>query len=402
MSYQARKPPRRLALLLGSGISIPAQMPTVGEITARVLSGAGVMHHTDGLYYFGEPLYAHMGFPDEHVPRVVMFLRRLNIEVELYYLREDGTQTSYEDLHHIAAQIRDSESGEYDNPIVRPFLQRILPEVRPLIAARRGETRRRWGLQELAAEATNYIQDVVRNLLARKPCRTDHLEWLMDACRDAAFPEVDLFTLNHDTVLESCLSRSNIHPVDGFLDPVNGVRYWSPASFDDDAIGLRLFKLHGSVNWFRLRSDDGVDTVGIPVAGDPWHTVAASGGPQLAVEGRPMLLAGTFNKIMQYPFGLFAELHYRFYRRLEDVQCLLVCGYGFGDKGINTRLIEWMASSADRRMVVVHPRPDMLKQSARPAISRNWDNWKRDGRLSFVVSRAEDALWSEIRSALNP
>jgi hypothetical protein len=60
--------------LFGSGISISAGMPRTQEITERILSGEGIMHHTDGNYYFGKPLYSHLGWPDEHVPRIVEFL----------------------------------------------------------------------------------------------------------------------------------------------------------------------------------------------------------------------------------------------------------------------------------------------------------------------------------------
>ncbi len=38
--------PKRVSFLLGSGVSIPARMPSVNDITKRVLSGMGVMRHT--------------------------------------------------------------------------------------------------------------------------------------------------------------------------------------------------------------------------------------------------------------------------------------------------------------------------------------------------------------------
>jgi len=76
---------QKVSFLLGSGVSIPAKMPSVKEITERVLSGAGVRRHTAGNYDFGQPLYAHTGFPDEYVLRVVAFLKRPSVEIEQYY-----------------------------------------------------------------------------------------------------------------------------------------------------------------------------------------------------------------------------------------------------------------------------------------------------------------------------
>ena len=74
--------PQKVSFLFGSGISIPAGMPCVKQITEKVLSGSGVAHYTGGTYYFGPPLYAHAGIPDEYVPRVVKYLKRISVEIE--------------------------------------------------------------------------------------------------------------------------------------------------------------------------------------------------------------------------------------------------------------------------------------------------------------------------------
>ncbi len=77
--------PQKVSFLFGSGISIPAGMPCVKQITEKVRSGTGVRRYTGGTYIFGEPPNADAGIPDEYVPRVVAFLKRLSVEVEQYY-----------------------------------------------------------------------------------------------------------------------------------------------------------------------------------------------------------------------------------------------------------------------------------------------------------------------------
>jgi hypothetical protein len=58
----------------------------------------------------------------------------------------------------------------------------LFREVKELLVGRGGETRRLWRLAQLADEATNYIRDVVWNLVSREPSRTDHLGgWRMRA-----------------------------------------------------------------------------------------------------------------------------------------------------------------------------------------------------------------------------
>src|SRR3972149_10081867 len=152
----------RIAFLLGSGISIPAGMPSTQAITKQILSGEGVMRNSVGNYYFGRPLYAHEGTPDEYVPRVVVFLNRLKIEIDHYYLYETGHFTNYEDLYYVASQIHDSESKEYDNPVVQPFIDKVLPEIRLLVLSQElVDQNHRILLTPLPLDQTHYIRDVV-------------------------------------------------------------------------------------------------------------------------------------------------------------------------------------------------------------------------------------------------
>ena len=123
MSSQNNK---KIAFLIGSGFSSPAGLPSTGDITNHVLSGKGLMRHTDGNFYFGEPVYSHMGLPDEYVPRVADFLKILKNEIDDYYKKLPVKFPNYEDIHYIAKQIFDSELGEYDNPAIQLLIDKII------------------------------------------------------------------------------------------------------------------------------------------------------------------------------------------------------------------------------------------------------------------------------------
>ena len=394
---------QKLSFLLGSGVSRPAKMPSVIQITEKVLSGNGIMRHTDGNYYFGSPLYAHAGFPDEYIPRVVAFLKRLSVEIEQYYSFDRDRAITYEDLFYVAAQIHDSEMGEYDNPIAQAFIDKIMPDIKPLLVRHKNETRKQWKLHEIANEATHYIHDIVWHSLATEPANLDYLHCVKEVCQDIKLKSVDLFSLNHDIVFEQCFQAWGVKYTEGFGEPINGVRYWSPELFDVPSIKVRLFKLHGSVNWFLFRANAVSwrnEPVGIPLNGDFWHTQDPDGQLQTPVDGRPMLLAGTFNKMLQYTSGIYADLYYQMYRALRETEILIVCGYGFGDKGINNRIIEWAYSSDQNVMVVVHAEPESLKVRARGAILKNWDNWLQSSKLVLVQKWIEDTSWKDIYGAI--
>lgn len=391
---------KRISFLVGAGVSIPAGFPTVGEITHKVLSGKGVMRHTDGNYYFEPPLY---GIPDEYIPRVRLFLNRIKIEIDLYYLYQSDRDTDYEDLYYVASQIRDSEAQEYDNPAVQPLIEKIQREIDPILLGNQGEINNKWELFELAKEATHYIRDIVWHMLSRNSDTLEHLSCIKDACLDNQLSSIDIHTLNHDTLLEQFLAENNIQVTDGFTAPKNQMRYWDSLLFDKNPLNVRLIKLHGSLNWFRFRSqgDNGYNEyIGIPLEWDYWHIKDVDGNRQWPTDGRPMFLAGTFNKMLDYSAGIYADLHYHFYNSLRMTSILVVSGYSFRDKGINNQITNWINSSSDKKIIIIHPEPKRLKSVARGSISNKWDGLIEEKKLSLIEKPIENTSWQDILNSI--
>jgi len=108
------------------------------------------------------------------------------------------------------------------------------------------------------------------------------------------------------------------------------------------------------------------------------------------------MLIGTFNKIPKYTGSIFSDLFAEFRRRLAEVDTLVVCGYGFGDKGINGQLIEWLYGLRNRRILLVHPEPDELRVAARGAIQNKWDTWLSQEMLLVLKSGAEYITWQQM------
>jgi SIR2-like domain len=364
----------RITLLLGSGSSLKAGMPSTNEITNKVRSGEGIMRHPDSVYHF--TLNAH---PDR---QVLLLTNALFSEIESYYNDRQSHPVNYENCCYLATQLRDAESGEFDNPAVQPLIEKLTQkeELRTLMST--PEDRHR-----LFEETDNYIRDVVWGMLKRAPVSVQYLGWLDDMVCDKSFASIDLVTLNHDTVLEQAFTSNSVTFCDGFGEAVDGVRFWQ-ADRLQNANRIRLIKLHGSIDWFRFRS---YNAVGIPEEHDPYLT-----------DPRPQLLVGTFNKLMEYTTGIFADLHCHFHRCLRQSRFLVCCGYGFGDKGINTKLSEWINAGPDRRLIVVHASPDELFCCSRGAIANHWQSWQGKGKLVLVKKWMEDVSLDEIKQALLP
>jgi len=388
----------KITFLFGSGSSIPAGMPSTEKITEEILFSKDIVRSTDENYY----LWPNKNMGKGYVERMHIFLRKLKSELDGYYKRF-GRDANYEDLYYVVSQINDSETGEYPNPVVQSFIDGILPDVEPLLAGKKGETREKWTLRELACEARALIHDVVWGLLCKNPNKLDHLNVLRDACLDDELSYIDIFTVNHDTVLERYLSGNQIAFTDGFGEPENQVRYWKPDLFESKSHKVRIFKLHGSVNYFRFRPDGGDwydELVGIPLKGDPDNTKNPQGKKQFAPDNRPMMLIGTANKIFSYVKPFYADLLYRFYSAMQDSGRLVICGYGFGDKEINTQIAYWIFSSHDFRLTIVDSELEGIRRKAPASIFQKWDRWIEEGTLAIVVQRVEETSWSDIKKRI--
>jgi hypothetical protein len=176
---------------------------------------------------------------------------------------------------------------------------------------------------------------------------------------------LDIFTLNHDLLPESLLAESSIPFADGFGAAEGHVRYFDPKVYESNC-KVRLFKLHGSVNWFRFRKKEGDvfnDRYGIQVGGDSVFVRDEHGNLLNNLDVTPHFLTGINNKILAYGSGPVAEMHWWFHKQLKECTTIAMSGYGWNDKGINTRLMEWLHKPGNRRLVVMHESPETLTQS---------------------------------------
>lgn len=347
----------KLTFLLGSGVSIPAGLPNVGEITKAVISGDGLIKRPAG-----QP-------PDDKDDglRRVAFLKWIEAISASRYEEICERTTNYEDLAYVAGQIADDIRWEYENPAIHPLVEKATAELSEIFQGAT-HSERREQLACLAISVVDYIRQVVTKMLSRTPTPDDlaYLQFFSAACRDPAVTSIDIFTLNHDTLLENFLRNEMEHDgipvIDGLRTiDCDGTRRWDHQVFDEPKIGsksVKVFKLHGSVNWCEWESRFGpknckdlTDRSGCFIG----HY--GSEVPRGGLRHGARILVGTFNKILKYQSGVFLELHHRFHRALENPECktLIVCGYGFSDKGVNTRIVEWRRRVMENRILIIDP-----------------------------------------------
>jgi SIR2-like domain len=390
-----RTPP---AFLFGAGASIPAGFPSTAELTDKVLSGDGFVRHTDETYYLGDHGNAH-GSYSEYVPTISMVLCTLKNRIDPFLMQRRGSPANYEDLAYVLGQIADSEYGEIENPAIAPFLEGIEAELTSEIQKL---SPRIDALGGLAQEAANFVSDVVFRMLD-KPAQTfDHLAATLEVIGSSPGKEPLIATLNHDNHLECFLQSRFGHLNDGFANEVNDIRYWRGYQTSQADKRISLYKLHGSVDWFTFGPDNGRSfyehRVGVYRGGDVWHTTSPDGRPQTPLLGRPNLIVGTFNKFTLYTSAMVAEIHHAWRSALRASSRLVICGYGFGDKGINAQIIDWVYGDKDRRVLVISPNIDGLRARSRGAISNKWETWLNDDVMETIESKLEDVSFNQFEN----
>jgi hypothetical protein len=153
---------------------------------------------------------------------------------------------------------------------------------------------------------------------------------------------IELFTVNYDLLLETALENLGVPYFDGFIgtlrarfhtELVEGKpgsdREWMPAFF------VRLWKLHGSVNWVR-QADRQIVRLGQPVP-----------------EGDAAAIYPSDTKYEESRRVPFVVLQDRLRRALHEPETLvLIAGYSFGDKHLNELLFD-AASKRERSEFIV-------------------------------------------------
>jgi hypothetical protein len=381
----------KYTFLFGSGVSVPAEAPSMDGITEQVLSGDAVAQR-----YVASAREAVADGPQR-------LLSWLAGQVRSRYSEEPDRRVNYEDLYFLATQIDDDLTGNYDNPAIRPFLEEaaknVLPKGPPTATSTIEE------LQRLAHAAADRIRDCVRMSLRLPLGDARYLDFIAEATAAAGTAGTDILTLNHDRLVEQYFHRKGIPFADGFDRQPNehGVRRWNPDVFDDSTHVVRLLKLHGGVDWYRIEPSGAEpwteEYLGIPTDDRQLCRHDQQGRPHRAI-GEPVFLIGTFNKLWRYTDTAYVELYWRACQILDATDVLVVIGYGFGDKGINKRITDWLISGASRRMVVVDIDACNLWKRGRVSIASKWHDWVEAKRLFPVQFDLKQRLPWELLTRL--
>jgi hypothetical protein len=397
----------RLLLFLGAGVSVPSGLPTAAGLTASLLKlprskprdSAG---HSKSVHW----TYLSAANDVDRIPRFLRLLKAYDdADIKKVGYARRGTraryqattaifrnQSTYEDLFFLCQQIKDWGRGWSDDCLATPLMEALERRGRELFLGRSLRAR----LSDVASvgtAASDYIEArVAKALNSSKPVGFELIGGLASAPQ---IEQLNIVTLNHDTLVEQFLTSQGIPFIDGFGQPDGDVRWYVDGVYDAPA-KVRLFKLHGSIDWFMFST---VGRTAQLVGGDPLAAHDALGRGLKLLSPGPSFLSGQ-DKAVSYQRGIYADVHHRFHELLRQGNRMVMCGYGWGDRAINCRLEAWMDDPRGNELLLLHPDPGELEWRSLVVVT-SFEAWIRSKRLIPLKKWLFDARIEELSDFLN-
>lgn len=230
-----------------------------------------------------------------------------------------------------------------ENPPRKLDVELILQTVHRLIAHPKDELSEFFsdghGLRPEALEQLKgEIEAFIRNKVIR-PRGVDYLSPLLDSQWGRP---AHIFSVNYDPCIELLCKNLQRRLIDGFTPE------WNPRALEaEDSEAVYLYKLHGSVLWYR--SEDGWH-VKIPIG--PNNNSGAKIELYDGKKADPVILYPMAKQPMEAPLLDFA---YILKRRLESAKFSIVIGYSFRDDYLAALFRDTFNANPDLHMISIGP-----------------------------------------------
>ncbi|GLQ00091.1 hypothetical protein GCM10007891_19440 [Methylophaga thalassica] len=158
---------------------------------------------------------------------------------------------------------------------------------------------------------------------------------------------VDYLILNYDTLVEDSLALAQIPFSDGMEGGV--CAWWNPDTFERSDLGARVYKLHGSIDWYEIAGSTLPQRV-------PMRIEPSDIGQQR------ILIWPASTKYRETQLDPYAQLADRARRVLNPQRgtqrVLVICGYSFGDSHINIEIERGLKASSGDLTVIAFTNED--------------------------------------------
>jgi len=391
----------KISFLLGAGVSLYANSPSTNQLTKSLLNDNNIIQHSDKSFY-----YLNKDDPSKQLIELIQsFLKYIKTKIKKYYVwlgkanLNNIRMLNYESIYYFVWQLWSCSNGEYDNPAVFKIYKEVHKKFILELNKLDEDFFDNKDFSNFLENALRYIEDIISiklDIELKENC--NYLKAIQEANGNSIIEKIEIFSLNHDTLIEQCLDLKKIGYCDGFIKKDLDIKVWDPISFNDDDFKINLYKLHGSINWFQFgRVDEGRWVIGnVPIYIKDMDHIKAPDNSYLDRINRHLVLIGTFNKMFEYLTDIFIELHCRFFKALLESDCLVISGYSFNDKGVNYNIRRFVKSSYDKKILIIHPKPEKLRRYTRGMIDNIWDGLLMAKQMEFIRKKFEATQFDNI------
>lgn len=155
---------------------------------------------------------------------------------------------------------------------------------------------------------------------------------------------IDIYTLNHDLILESLLSltRMKDNVSNGFGDKIKQLNKIDYKTFGIENYNkpIRIYKLHGSIDIHELSYSGKTDIDYIQIVNGYSDKNAFIMDNTQFASINPLFLTGKISKSEQYNKKPYVSILTEFEKNIEKADNLIVIGYSGNDTGINQILYD--------------------------------------------------------------
>ncbi|MCH8833610.1 MAG: SIR2 family protein [Thaumarchaeota archaeon] len=194
-------------------------------------------------------------------------------------------------------------------------------------------------LKKINEDDLKIIKTLIQGYIRKKCESINSIEYLWPLEGLSNKNRLKIFTLNYDGTIEIFCEQKGIKYTDGF-DPD-----WNTERFDDKT-NVHLYKLHGSLYWFKTESNK---IIKIPIKGLKISEIRYLTDEQVS----EMMIYPALNK--NKGSGIYSWLDQQFKDQLKNSDICVIIGYSFRDDDIRESIIESMSTNNDLWLIIVSP-----------------------------------------------
>ena len=299
-----KEKPLKIIFLLGAGASRDAGIPTINELTKE--------------------------FVNDPAKAVRSFSTFLDVEAS-------KLKTDVETLANVTEKFQD----KMDLELMMSLILRISDKKEKQLL----ETTYH-DLKSIDNERIQEIKNLIQGYIRKKCEDITSVEYFWPLEGMSKNKKLDIFTLNYDGTVEIFCEERGIKYTDGFEPD------WNIKRFDDNESKINLYKLHGSLYWFRTKSNK---TIKIPMKGLQTSHVKYLTDEEVS----EMMIYPSLEKNKQ--LGVYSWLSQKFKDELNSSDVCVVIGYSFRDGDIRESIIESLSSNLNLWLIIVGPNASRYK-----------------------------------------